>query len=382
MACMKLHRFLPVTVLLWSVACGATTTPAPIPTILPQATPLDTPSATPTHFITPTPTPAPSATPAPSLRRFAEARAFYVGAGASAKELQSDPLYAQILAREFNLLTPTNAMKFGPLRPSRAQFDFREADALVAFAEAHQMRVRGHVLVWDKQLPQWLSEGKFKRDELLAILRDHILVVVGRYRGKIFAWDVVNEAVQSDGKLRDSFWLKNLGPDYLELAFRWAHEADPDALLFYNDFDAEGLGKKSDVVYSLAQRLQKLGAPLHGVGLQAHVDVEKPPRAADVTANIKRLSALGVDVHITEMDVRHKSNKPSAYLLDVQARIYRDLFQACVTQESCKAFVTWGVGDRDSWIPRAFPGYGAALLFDNDYRPKPAYQALMRLLGP
>jgi endo-1,4-beta-xylanase len=312
----------------------------------------------------------------PSLRSLAQVRGIRIGAAVAVQPLRSEAIYAETLAREFNMLTPENVMKFAPLRPSRDGYDFDKADAIVDFAETHAMQVRGHVLVWHQQLPSWLTEGNWTRDELIEILHEHIATVVGRYRGRILAWDVVNEAVTDDGSLVDTIWLRGIGPDYIDMAFRWAHEADPDALLFYNDYGGEGLGDKSEAIYALAGDLLQRGAPMHGIGLQMHVSVDRHPEPQDVAANISRLSTLGLEVHITEMDVRIKDPATQEELAE-QARVYRDVLEVCLSAQNCKAFVLWGFTDCHSWIPYFLEGWDAALIFDESYRPKPAYSALM-----
>ena len=322
--------------------------------------------------------PAKISVPASSLRSLAQGRGVQIGAAVAGEPLRKEALYAQTLGREFSMLTPENVMKFEP-RPSPDRYDFADADALVAFAKANAMQVRGHTLVWHEILPRWLTERHFTRDELMAILRRHILTVVGRYRGRVAAWDVVNEAVTDGGSLRDTIWLKGIGPDYIDLAFRWAHEADPQARLFYNDYGGEGLGRKSDAIYDLVQSLQKRGVPIHGVGLQMHIRLESPPPLRDLAANMNRLAALGLQVHITEMDVRLKG-RATEEALAAQARVYRDTLGVCLSAQNCKAFVLWGFTDRHSWIPQFFPGWGAALIFDESYRPKPAYTALIDAL--
>jgi len=240
----------------------------------------------------------------PPLRSLAEAHGILIGAAVDAEKLKRDAQYAETLSREFNILTPENAMKFDSVHPSRNEYDFSEPDAIVSFARANDMKVRGHTLVWHEALPSWIREGDFTPEEWRDILREHILTEAKHYKGQIYAWDVVNEAVEEDGSLRDTVWLQGIGPEYLDLAFRWAHEADPEALLFYNDYGAEGLGSKSDAVYNLVKGLLERGVPIHGVGLQMHVSLEEPPNPQDVAANIKRLNDLGLEVHITEMDVR------------------------------------------------------------------------------
>lgn len=311
-----------------------------------------------------------------SLRSLAQARGIQIGAAVAVDPLLSEPLYAETLAREFSILTPENAMKFEPVHPGPDRYDFSAADAIVNFAEEHGMQVRGHTLVWHSQLPGWLTEGNWTRDELIQILRDHIMTVVGRYRGRVAAWDVVNEAVNDNGALRNTIWLRGIGPEYLDMAFQWAHEADPDALLFYNDYGGEGLKPKSDAIYALVRDLVQRGVPIHGVGLQMHVSLDGCPTRQAVTANMDRLSALGLQVHITELDARIKDPATEEELAD-QAGVYRDMLGVCLSAQNCKAFVLWGFTDRHSWIPYFFEGWGTALIFDQSYRPKPAYEALV-----
>ena len=393
---MKRRILLIPLVLALAVSCAPTqrVTPADDPTLTPEPT---RPAVAPVPTLTPmkpiatlalTPTPIkPSATSTPttipatadSLRFQAQSCDMQIGAAVAADPLRSDPLYAKTLAREFNLLTPENSMKFGPVHPDRDRYDFRDADAIVQFAEAHRMQVRGHTLVWHSQLPAWLTAGNWARDVLVEILRDHILTVVGRYRGRVVAWDVVNEAMGDSGSLRDTIWLRVIGPEYIDMAFHWAHEADPDALLFYNDYSAEGLGHKSDAIYALVQGLVQRGVPIHGVGLQMHTSLGACPRHEDVATNIDRLAALGLEVHITEMDVRIPEPVTEEEL-DAQARIYRDMLRVCISAENCTAFVLWGFADCHSWIPDFFPGYGAGLIFDENYDPKPACDALADVL--
>jgi len=303
-----------------------------------------------------------------------------IGAAVAPNALRNDNPYARTLAQEFNLLVPENALKFGPLRPSRDSWTWTNADDIVAFAEANQMRVRGHTLVWHNALPNWLVNGNFSDAEIKTILRDHITTLVGRYRGRVYAWDVVNEAIEdSTGNLRATFWRKHLGDDYIALVFEWAHQADPQALLFYNDYNAEGLGKKSDAVYKLAQTLKQRGVPIDGVGLQSHLSVTTTLKPSDVVTNMQRLAALGLEIHITEFDVRMPV-PASEKNLQTQAQVYRDMMRACLSVSNCKAFLTWGFTDKYSWIPATYPDNGAALIFDDGYKPKPAFNGLLDAL--
>jgi len=313
--------------------------------------------------------------PSTSLRSLAQGRGIQIGAAVAARSLWAETLYAETLGREFSMITPENAMKFGPLHPGRDSYDFGDADSIVDFARSRGMEVRGHTLVWHNQLPGWLMGKSWERHELIEILREHIMAVVGRYRGRVVAWDVVNEAVADDGSLRDAIWLRGIGPDYIDMAFRWAHEADPQARLFYNDYGGEGLGRKSDAIYDLVQGLLSRGVPIHGVGLQMHIGLWPFPSPQDVAANISRLDAIGLEVHITEMDVRMVSPVTDEKLAE-QALIYGDMLGVCLSARNCKAFVLWGFTDRYSWIPQFSPGSGWALIFDESYRPKPSYNAL------
>ena len=315
-----------------------------------------------------------------SLRSLAQVHNMQVGAAVQAGLLATNPRYAETLRCEFSMLVPENAMKFEHVHPGRDRYDFSTADAIVDFAEANGMQVRGHTLVWHSQLPDWLTEGNWTRDELIKILQEHIMTVVGHYQGRIVAWDVVNEAVDDGGSLRDTFWLQGIGEDYIKLAFCWAHEADPEALLFYNDYGGEGLEPKSDTIYELIQSLLDEGVPIHGVGLQMHLSLDSYPKAQDVATNLNRLSVLGLEAHITEMDVRIQQ-PVTEEKLNEQARVYRDMLQVCLSAQNCRAFVLWGVTDHYSWVPLFFPGYQAALIFDENCDPKPAYYALTDVLA-
>jgi len=314
----------------------------------------------------------------PPLRVLAKRCGIYIGAAVE-RSLLDIPDYAYTLKQEFNILTTENALKFGPVHPNPDVYSFSDADYIISFAESHGMKVRGHTLVWHQQLPAWITQGKYSREEWINILHEHIMTVVGRYKGRIYAWDVVNEAINDNGTLRDNIWLRNIGPEYIELAFRWVHEADPQALLFYNDYGAEGLGVKSDAVYNLVKSLLERGVPIHGVGLQMHVSLENPPNPQEVAANIKRLNNLGLIVHITEMDVRIKTPPKWADLVR-QAEIYYSILKACLSADNCEAFVMWGFTDKYSWIPSYFGGCGSALIFDESYGPKPAYYYIAKAL--
>jgi endo-1,4-beta-xylanase len=279
-------------------------------------------------------------------------------------ELLDDAGYAAALTA-FGSITPENDLKWEKTEPEQGSYDFGAADRIVRFAGEHHMAVRGHVLVWHQQNPGWLDDLSPAR--LRAALRDHITTLMRRYAGRIGEWDVVNEAVGDDGRLRPSVWLKGLGPGYIALAFRLAHEADPQAKLFYNDYGAEGEGVKADAVLRLVSGLKKQAVPIDGVGLQGHVDTRPPPGYA---ANIARFAALGLRLELTEMDVRTRTDDAAARR--AQAAQYARLVDGC---PRCERFTVWGLDDDDSWVPGGYPGFGHATLLDRDLRPKPAFDA-------
>ena len=291
--------------------------------------------------------------------------------------------YRTTLAREFNQIEPENVMKFGPIHPQRDRYDFKAADEVVRFARANQMTVRGHVLVWHMQNPMWLTTGNFRPAQLAAILQGHIGAVLKHYAGNVYAWDVVNEAFNGDGSLRSTIWYDKPGmglnaTGYIEQAFRWAHDEDPNALLFYNDLDAEEMNAKSDAIYAMARDFMMRGVPINGIGMQLHLTRE-PLSLGSVEANIQRITDLGLQVQFTELDVRLPVDSRGAATptdLASQAAIYGDIAQMCFKFPRCTAIQTWGFTDKHSWIPRFFGGTGAALIFDVNYRPKPAYYML------
>lgn len=315
------------------------------------------------------------APPDTTLRGVSEGMNLYIGAAVGTDLQLTDPRYARVLAREFSMVAPENAMKPGPLRPNAQTYAWSDADQLVEFAVANGQAVRGHTLVWHESIPSWMQTANWSNEQVEAMLREHIMTVAGHFKGKLVAWDVVNEAVENDASMRRTFWYTKLGPEYLEKAFRWAHEADPGAKLFYNDYGAEGRGAKSDAVFALVRDLVQKGVPIHGVGLQMHVSASSPVPKADLAWNMARFAALGLEVHITEMDVRIPVPATGAALLQ-QATAYRNALDACVEQPACTAFVLWGFTDRYSWVPGFFDGMGDALIFDSEYEPKIAYTVM------
>jgi endo-1,4-beta-xylanase len=330
-----------------------------------------------------------SAPPA-TLRQAAASAGLLVGTAVRPYAL-SEAAYSQTLGREFNMVEPEDAMKWSTVRRSEGAFDFQQGDQIVRFARAHDMKVRGHCLVWDHDNPKWLSAANFTPQQLSHLLQQHIATEIKHYAGQVFAWDVVNEAVEEHGKLKDSIWFNQpgigfsaQGTAYIEQAFRWARDADSKALLFYNEAEAEGMSPKSDAVYAMIKDFKHRGVPIDGVGLQLHIS--KLNFDADPLAkNIVRLSALGIQVHITELDVSLPVDATGAIRdsdLQRQADVYRNVLHACLQNPGCTAVQTWGFTDKYSWIGSHSHGArGGALLFDKSYKPKPAYAAVLEELS-
>ena len=319
-----------------------------------------------------------------ALRTLVQTRSLPIAIGAAAGALfgTTDAVgtqYSTVLAHEFDVLTPENDLKFTAVQPARGQFSYTRADAMVAFAQAHGMRVRGHTLAWYQQIPQWVTGGTWTKSEAKALLDDHITNVVGHYRGKLAAWDVVNEAVSDGtGALRPGFWADHIGREYIEQAFRTARAADPDVPLFYNDYNIEGAGTKTDSVFALLSDLKARGVPVDGVGMQMHLTVGGVP--STLAQNFARFASSGLKIQITELDVRVPTPATAASLQQ-QAADYRAVYAACLAQPACNMVVTWGFTDRASWVPSTFPGQGEALLFDANFAKKPAYTAVHDLLA-
>ncbi|MBY8872434.1 endo-1,4-beta-xylanase [Micromonospora sp. PLK6-60] len=307
----------------------------------------------------------------PTLRGLAPATVRF-GTAVSARMLDDVP-YRATLAADFTAVTPENAMKWEVLQPTPDRYDWTDADRIVELAQANGQAVYGHTLVWHSSVPAWVSES-WSRERLRSLLRQHVMTVAARYRGKVWAWDVVNEVLAEDGSLRDTIWLRRLGPGYIADAFRWAREADPDARLFINDYDTEGRTRKADALWRLVRDLRAAGVPVQGVGFQSHLRSGRQPR--DVTGNLRRFAALGVAVAITELDVRIPLPVSQEELVN-QALLYQHMLAACLAVPTCESFTVWGFTDASSWIPHRYRGYGAACLFDAEMRPKQAHRALI-----
>lgn len=327
---------------------------------------------------------------------------FLVGAALNESHFGGKDPAGALVRAQFDSITPENVMKWDALQPEPGKFRFAAADRFVDFGEKNGMFVVGHTLVWHSQTPRWVfqdAKGAVGRDELLRRMREHIRAVVGRYKGRVKSWDVVNEALSEDGSLRDSPWRRIIGDDYIEQAFRFAHEADPDADLYYNDYGIEA-GRKRDGALRLLAGLKARGVPVHGVGIQGHCNLAWPPaevfgEAADAFAK------LGLKVAVSELDVDVLPSRSGSTSADVSrseaaakeldpfvsglpdaqqqalAERYASLFKVFLAHPIARV-TFWGVTDRDSWL-NGFPIRGRTnhpLLFDREGKPKPAFGAV------
>lgn len=318
---------------------------------------------------------------------------FPIGVAVSPQSLRN-PDQQKLILEQFNSMTPENAMKMGPIHPRENEYNWRDADSIAAFAQRNKLKLRGHTLCWHNQTPAWLfvdAQGKdVSKEVLLQRLKDHIYTVVNRYKGTIYAWDVVNEAISDkQGEyLRPSKWLEICGEEYIAKAFQYAHEADPKAELFYNDYNEIDASKR-EKIYRLVKSLKDAKVPIHGLGLQGHWAVNEPSKA-QLDSTLKRFSELGVKLQVTELDIsvypkehERRERKPedsdttfTGAREQKQIEVYKYSFELFRKYKKHITGITfWNISDRNSWLDN-FPVRGRKdfpLLFDRNYQPKKAY---------
>ncbi len=340
-----------------------------------------------------------------TLRELAAKIQLRIGTAAGPHDL-SDPTLSQITSEQFSVLTPENEMKWQVVEPQQGTFDWTGADNLVNFAEAHHQRVRGHTLVWHGQLPNWLTQGvtngTISNSQLRDLLHNHITTEVSRYRGRIWQWDVLNElfADSNPSQLNPrDFWISHLGPGVIADAFRWAHAADPDALLCYNDYNIageDGSNAKFNAAFTMVENLVAQEVPIDCVGDQGHLDLQYGFNPILMTEDLRAYASLGLKVAITEADVRTfvettDSNQspivsptdptPSHTADPAAADWYTGMLQSCLAVRACISFTVWGFADSASWVPGTFHGEGDADLYDVNLNPKPQYTAVQLTLS-
>ena len=344
-------------------------------------------------------------TSASTLRALGAQIHLRIGTAAVPSDL-SDPALSQITADQFSVLTPGNEMKWQVVEPQQGNFNWTGADNLVNFAEEHGQLVRGHTLVWHNQLPNWLTQGvtngTISDSQLRDLLHQHITTEVSRYRGRIWQWDVLNEmladANPSQVKPTD-FWISHLGVGIIADAFRWAHAADPEALLCYNDYNIageDGSNAKFNAAFALVRDLLAQKVPIDCVGDQGHLDLQYGFNPVLMTEDLHAYAKLGLKVAITEADVRMfvettDSNQtpivsptdptPNHTANPAASDWFIGMLQSCLAVKACISFTVWGFADAESWVPGAFRGEGNATIYDVNLNPKPQYTALQQTLS-
>ncbi len=313
------------------------------------------------------------------LPRLARQSDIDLGVAVAVNPLVHDREYRSVVTEHYTSLTAENTMKWEYVQPQRHTFDWSGPDTVVGFAERNGLHVHGHTLLWHNQQPAWLAQGTWTPDELRQVMREHMQALMGRYQGRVTSWDIINEPFEDSGpRLRQNLWYQVLGRDYIAQALTMAHEIDPQARLYINEFGIEGGGPKTDALYQLVTTLLERGVPLHGIGFQSHFIHGHVPD--DLAQQLRRFTDLGLEVSISELDVRIPEPVPEGALQD-QAREYAQVVQACLDVPRCVRVSVWGVSDQHSWIPEWFPGYTAALPFDDSYAPKPALNAMVQTLS-
>lgn len=331
---------------------------------------------------------------------------FYIGAALNrAQILGTDSVSSPLVTSQFNTITGENCMKWDSIHPQPDKYDFALADSFVALGERNKMFIIGHCMVWHAQVPQWVFEDSagnaLSRDSLLQRMRNHILTVMGRYKGRVHGWDVVNEALNEDGTLRQSKWLQIIGEDYIQKAFEYAKEADPSAELYYNDYNIEQPAKRQGAI-KLLKDLQAKGVKIDGVGIQGHYHLDTPS-LEDIDKSIDEYSKLGLKVMFTEFDINvlprpenlsgadvsqkfemtKESNPYPDSLPDsvqqVLAKRYADMFEIFLKYKSVSRVTFWSITDKESWLNN-WPINGRTnypVLFDRDGKPKQAFYSVV-----
>ncbi|EJF64841.1 endo-1,4-B-xylanase A [Dichomitus squalens LYAD-421 SS1] len=342
---------------------------SPSPTSTPAAPPTSTPP-------TSTSAPAPSGS---GLNKLAQAAGKkYFGTATDNSEL-TDTAYTAILDNivEFGQLTAANSMKWDATEPTRGTFTFSSGDQIANLAKANGQLLRGHNCVWYNQLPSWVSNGQFTAADLTTVIQNHCGTLVGHYKGQVYSWDVINEPFNDDGTWRTDVFYNTLGTSYVEIALNAARAADPNAKLYINDYNIEQTGAKATAMLNLVKSLKSSGVPIDGVGFQCHFIVGEVPTSFQSV--LEQFTAAGVEVAITELDIRMPTPASQANLQQ-QQKDYQSVVQACKNVEGCVGITLWDFTDKYSWVPSTFSGQGAACPWDQNLVKKPAYSGIVAAL--
>ncbi|KIJ64217.1 glycoside hydrolase family 10 protein [Hydnomerulius pinastri MD-312] len=320
---------------------------------------------------------APTATSTVALNNAAKAAGkLYFGTATDNPEL-TDTAYVAILnnTNMFGQLTPGNSMKWDAIEPEQNVFDFTGGDQIADLAEATGKIIRGHNLVWYSQLPTWVSSGTWTTETLTAVIQNHVTTEVSHYAGKMYAWDVINEPFNDDGTFRTDVFYNTLGSDYISIALTAARAADPNAKLYINDYNLEYSGAKIDAMVQLVTDLKAADVPIDGIGFESHFILGEVD-ASSLQTNMESLTALGVEVAITELDDRIELPATDADL-EQQKADYESVVGVCMAVSGCVGVTIWDYTDKYSWIPSTFSGYGEACPWDENLVPKPAYDGIV-----
>ncbi|KAK1764966.1 glycoside hydrolase superfamily [Phialemonium atrogriseum] len=307
----------------------------------------------------------------------------YFGVAVKEGAVNSDSAYMAIVnnKNEIGQVVAENGQKWDSTEPSQGSFSYSQGDIVPGVAKKNGQVLRCHTLVWHSQLPNWVASGSWTRATLEAVINNHISNVMGHYKGQCYAWDVVNEAIDDNGNYRDSVFYRTFNTDFLAIAFNAAKKADPNAKLYYNDYNLEYNGAKTDRAVELVKIVQAAKAPIDGVGFQGHLIVGSTPQRSSLVTALKRFTALGVEVAYTELDIRHSSVPASAAQLATQGNDFANVVGSCLDVAGCVGITVWGLSDKYSWVPDSFPGAGAALLYDNNLGKKPAWTSVSSVLA-
>ena len=323
-----------------------------------------------------------------TIRDLAKERGRFIGTILNSEWFNDaiEPEFEEIHKTQFNVVVAENEMKFDATEPSENKFNYTKGDKMVEYALANGLRVRGHALAWHSQVPGWVNNYSGQKEKLLSVLKNHIDSVVGHWKGKIAEWDVVNEAINDDynhdWRSTGSVWYEGIGPEFLDSAFVWAHAADPDAELCYNDYAVEwGIndGSKAGFVLEQVKRWKANGIPITCVGTQTHIEIAHETTPQNVRAFAKALAELDVKLNITELDIgfpKGSAGKLTAADYEKQGHLYRQFMDVFLEEPNMGEFVIWGLTDAHSWLDEQ-QGKTEGLLYDKQYKPKPAFDSIM-----
>lgn len=307
-----------------------------------------------------------------------QSTAFRIGVAVNDQELKFNTQFADIAQRQFNSITAENTFKANVLHPELNLYNWSEADKLADYCTQNNKRLHGHTLIWHQQLPEWITNFQGSKTDWENLFKQHIQTIVTHFKGKVESWDVVNEAFNEDGTLRNSIWKQKLGNDYIRRAFEYAHEADPEALLFYNDFNLESNPTKRNNVLAYLNNLKFDDVAVDGIGIQMHININSP-EATEIAKTFEDFVKFGYLVHVSELDISvnpsGKDIEPDKLLLNSQADKYAEIARLYkqIPEDLKHGITIWGLSDKDSWIPKQFNRKDFPLLYDTEYKPKPCY---------